>query len=202
MNNRTEARKQLATSACGGSSYTLKSINSASATCLPRPGDGGSSAVKSPAEDTPAYIRHPHQPCDEEKTPCPQTLVFHHEFTPPTATAQTRRHDRSGRTYLPAAARNAAATLRAVFERYTPPTPFKGPVKVTLSWTWPGADTPKPKSTRPDLDNLAKLALDAATKAGYWTDDAQVVHLDTAKFTGPMPGIAVRVECVQRGVNA
>ena len=37
-----------------------------------------------------------------------------------------------------------------------------------------------PTST-PDVDNLAKLAMDALTAAGVWKDDAQVVSLVTRK---------------------
>ena len=121
------------------------------------------------------------------------TCEFFHEFSPPTATAQQRRHDKSGASYLPPSARRAAALLLAVFEAHAPAASLTGPLSVSLLWTFPGAEV-APKTTRPDLDNLAKLALDAATKAGYWRDDAQIVHLETAKFVGPLPGLAFRVE--------
>jgi Holliday junction resolvase RusA-like endonuclease len=61
----------------------------------------------------------------------------------------------------------------------------------------PAKFTAFPKITRPDLDNLAKLALDAMTKCGYWLDDSQVVRLETAKWFGDLPGIAVTVDEVQ-----
>lgn len=129
--------------------------------------------------------------------PTPKTIEFFHAFTPPTATAQTRRHNRAGASYLPPAAKRAAALLLAVFERHAPKEPFCGPLDVGLYWTYPCGQTrqeqPVPRPRRPDLDNLAKLALDAATKAGYWHDDAQVTRLETAKFDGPLPGIAFRV---------
>jgi len=115
-------------------------------------------------------------------------VSFFHEFTPPTATAQTRRHTGKA-TYLPPQARRAAALLQAVFEDHAPDEPFTGPLEVRLIWTFPGVDI-APKATRPDLDNLAKLALDAATRAGYWKDDAQIIHLITAKFTGPTTGLS------------
>lgn len=36
----------------------------------------------------------------------------------------------------------------------------------------------KPKATRPDLDNVAKLILDALTESGlFWSDDGQVASL-------------------------
>lgn len=54
-----------------------------------------------------------------------------------------------------------------------------------------------PKTTRPDLDNLSKLLLDAATGAGYWVDDSQIVEMTCAKFHGDMPGIAFRMESAE-----
>ena len=124
----------------------------------------------------------------------PRVIQFFHQFTPPTATAQTRRHTRAGATYLPAATARAAALLLAVMERYRPAEPMTGPLRLSLLWTFPGsAAVVVPKVTRPDLDNLAKLALDAMTRAGYWRDDAQVVEFTTAKFAGPIPGLAVTV---------
>ena len=128
-------------------------------------------------------------------------IEFFHECKPPTATAQARRHNRSGATYMPPWVKRAMAQLRAIFERYAPTHPIEGPVVVTLAWTYPQTSKsrsagkgPKPKITKPDLDNLAKLALDAATKAGYWHDDAQIVMFTTSKWTGPITGIAFRAE--------
>ena len=120
-------------------------------------------------------------------------VEFFHAFNPPKATAQTRRHTSHGRTYLPERTKLAAATMQAILERDRPVKPLEGAVYLTITWTWPG-NADKPKVTRPDLDNLCKLALDAATKAGYWHDDAQVVLLTAAKFFGTMPGIAFTAE--------
>lgn len=133
------------------------------------------------------------------KTVAKRTVDFFHEFNPPTATAQQRRHTRTGKTYQPEKVKLAAATLQAIFERHAPPEPFRGPVRLQLAWTYPH---PKKtagmgvscKTTRPDLDNLAKLALDAMTAAKYWEDDAQVVDFHTCKYHGDLPGIAVIVD--------
>ena len=119
-------------------------------------------------------------------------ISFFHAFTPPRATAQQRRHCSNGATFLPQRAKVAAATLRAVMEPHRPRKPLEGPLHVLLCWTWPGKDIAY-KTTRPDLDNLAKLALDAATKAGYWRDDAQIAMLTLAKYNGPIPGLAMSV---------
>jgi len=119
-------------------------------------------------------------------------IEFFHQCNPPRATAQQRRHTKRG-TYMPPAVRKAKAILQAVFEQYAPSMPLSGPLEVRLVWTWSGKRDGW-KTTRPDLDNLAKLALDAMTAAGYWDDDAQVAHLETAKFVGSISGIAVCVE--------
>lgn len=60
----------------------------------------------------------------------------------------------------------------------------EGPVGVEMHFYFTIKNKPKSrfKSTRPDLDNLMKLILDAATDAGVWNDDAQVIHLESAKF--------------------
>lgn len=60
----------------------------------------------------------------------------------------------------------------------------EGPVGVEMHFYFTTKTRPKSsfKSTRPDIDNLLKLILDAATDAGVWNDDAQVIHLESAKF--------------------
>lgn len=201
---RTEARKQLAASSACGSSYSSKEEKIVLPPNLhPRPEEADGIRRSTPAGIPMSGSVHPRPPCAEAEAPNPQTkpnatahVSFFHECTPPTATAQTRRH--TGRaSYLPPATARAQALLRAVMEPHAPPAPLAGPLRVTLLWTWPG-EGPAPKTTRPDLDNLAKLALDAMTWAGYWQDDSQVAELLTAKFTGPIPGLAVTVEPMQQ----
>lgn len=61
--------------------------------------------------------------------------------------------------------------------------PFTVPVGVKIYFT-----LAKPKSVRrslpchkPDLDKLIRSTLDALTKAGVWTDDGLVCHLESSK---------------------
>jgi Holliday junction resolvase RusA-like endonuclease len=59
---------------------------------------------------------------------------------------------------------------------------------------WP--DDPYPCGGKPDADNVAKLAMDAGTKAGLWDDDTQVAALmverwRSAKSAGPTSIIVV-----------
>lgn len=65
--------------------------------------------------------------------------------------------------------------------------PKDQPWHVAIVYTYRLAGTPKrlqgkPKTTRPDVDNLTKLVLDALTSAGVaWKDDAQVAELLLSK---------------------
>lgn len=148
----------------------------------------------------------PNYPDTKAKESSNSAISFFYEFTPPTATAQTRRHNRSGASYLPARTKHAKATLLAVMEKHAPKRPLNGPLTVNLYWTYPNTEKCpgglQAKATRPDLDNLAKLALDAMTNAGYWNDDAQVAELHTAKFTGPIPGLAVMVKKMSKNFSS
>lgn len=129
-------------------------------------------------------------------------IQFFVEFIPPTATAQQRRHTRSGISYLPANVRRAQSLLYAEFMPHRPSAPMDGALAVSVEWCFPHPHSASagmklrkiPRTTRPDLDNLAKLALDVMTRCGYWRDDSQLVALTMRKFYSPTPGIAVTVE--------
>lgn len=128
-------------------------------------------------------------------------IEFFYECTPPTATAQQRRHNRSGASYLPPAAKRARATWKAILERYRPAdVPLGGPIAVELVFTWPWRDADKSRTvtlkhdSKPDLDNIAKLVLDVAGECGYWLDDSQIWHLDLYKYRNDMPGLYFRAE--------
>lgn len=72
--------------------------------------------------------------------------------------------------------------------------PFEGLVRVTLDFWMPRprshfrgktqelrGDAPQWHGIKPDVDNLAKAALDAITALRIWRDDALVVSLQTTK---------------------
>lgn len=91
------------------------------------------------------------------------------------------------------------ADIREAWVRGLPGEPLAGPVGVTLLFR-----LPRPKSApkgivypakRPDVDKLARAALDALTGAAFF-DDSQVVSLTAAKvfaaaLTGPGVDITV-----------
>lgn len=51
-----------------------------------------------------------------------------------------------------------------------------------------------PKATRPDLDNLAKLVLDAIVKAGILKDDSLIVELALAKVYSDKSFITIGID--------
>jgi len=105
---------------------------------------------------------------------------------------------RGGYPVITSTAKGLAAWRRLVADvaqRHAPPEPWDGPLAVELSFR-----LPKPKSAakrkrwpdkRPDLDKLARAALDAITHVVI-RDDSHVVRLLAGKDYGP-PGVVVTV---------
>lgn len=100
-------------------------------------------------------------------------IEFTEKFTIPSATPQQRKL--GGRNTHPTdGLRLARATWQALLERYRPLAPFTKPVFLCVALFYHHATKLGPKTTRPDGDNLLKIIKDAATKAGWWKDDAIV----------------------------
>lgn len=84
----------------------------------------------------------------------------------------------------------ATESAARVLRRVPGPFPIADPVEVRVRFVMPTRQGDLRKRslvpakwdpTRPDLDNLVKLLLDAATAAGWWKDDAIVVRLIAEK---------------------
>lgn len=45
---------------------------------------------------------------------------------------------------------------------------------------------PVPATGKPDLDNVAKLVMDALTRAGVWVDDTRVCRLEVERWYSPL----------------
>jgi Holliday junction resolvase RusA-like endonuclease len=131
----------------------------------------------------------------KEKKGDKKMICFFHECNPPKSTAQQRQFFSKGKTALTPAAKKAAATWQAIVEQHKPTQPLTGPliVKIGVSWFKKGLSEVEPRITKPDVDNLAKLILDAMTKTGYWLDDNQVCDLRVTKYNSPIGGLAVTV---------
>jgi len=138
------------------------------------------------------------------------TIKFFVPIIPPTATAQQKQFVKRGAktiAYDPPALKEARAKLQA----HLPPAEKQKPkgqaIQVVQKWIWPSPKTYPPgthyRTTRPDVDNLAKALIDCMTKAGYWCDDAQISSLVVEKFysdTAP-PGIFVQISTLTEGHN-
>lgn len=99
------------------------------------------------------------------------------------------RFTRSGRPYTPKATRDYERDIRDAFENAPgrPPEPFSGPIAVCImTYRQLPKSTPKsvlsePDTHKPDIDNVAKIVLDALNDVA-WEDDAQVVRLTVSKL--------------------
>lgn len=67
---------------------------------------------------------------------------------------------------------------------YKPKAPLEGPVSLSISFYYTVKSKKlkgKYKTSRGDLDNIAKILIDCMTKTGFWKDDAQIVRLSLSK---------------------
>ena len=82
-------------------------------------------------------------------------------------------------------------------------TPYKGAVgvRIEMQWPWRAAEPKKNrtegwkhKTSKPDLDNSAKLILDCMEMRQFgFSHDAQVAELTVVKTWGDVPGTRIKV---------
>ncbi len=122
---------------------------------------------------------------------------------PPKATSQQKGfHVTNGRVrvYTTAHVNNAKQSIAAQFAPFRPAKPYIGPVLVDVTFMFSHPKGHKkadkllsmPKPTRPDLDNLVKLFLDAVSPM-FFVDDGQVYHCCAEKLWSPKPGIVFHI---------
>ena len=127
----------------------------------------------------------------------------------PVAKARPRM-TRSGRVYTPSPSRNWEAAARQIaMVAMVGRTRLEGAVHVGITVilpvapSWPATKRAAALSgdvqptSRPDLDNYVKAALDACN-AVLWADDCQVVSLAARKFYGLEPALHITAEEVNR----
>lgn len=109
-------------------------------------------------------------------------------------------------TFTPKRTRKAEQAVAWIASQYAPREPLEGPVFVALSFFMPIAKSwtkterelaarglARPATRGTDIDNLAKLVLDALTAARFWQDDGQVVELVAKKWYALEPRVEVTV---------
>lgn len=129
-------------------------------------------------------------------------------YRPPTVTHQAKQVIQMGDVYSIGDTPRLTAAIRllrrVLLEHATPPgTPLAGPLSVRMDWTWPWLEThsrrlrlsqPRiPKTTRPDLTNLAKTLEDRLVELQFIKDDALIANTNLWKWWGHEPGIAITV---------
>lgn len=131
-------------------------------------------------------------------------VVLVEAFAPchPRPCARPRWDSTRGRTHTDARSERAAREQSALLRPLGPRGTLDGPLLVRLAYYLPVPKRPTgdrqragaPHTSRPDVDNLAKLTLDVLSKLGWWHDDAQVWSVTATKQYGERPGVLVRVE--------
>ena len=100
-------------------------------------------------------------------------------------------------SYMTAIAQEALNAMRSMRPRMRV-RPTGEPLAVTVRATFRHAKKTThgtPKTTKPDVDNIAKVVLDALSGIAYH-DDAVVGRCTVAKVWGPAPELLVRVEAI------
>ena len=143
-----------------------------------------------------------------------QTIII--PCIPPTSTSQQKgacivggKHIRFFKKAKVAQAENSLVSLlsTAKREQMSGASFQSGPLAVNITLVFPYLKRDKKADiaagahvwidTRPDLDNLCKMLLDAMTTCAYWHDDSQVADLRLTKRRGPITGITITIENVQ-----
>lgn len=111
-------------------------------------------------------------------------IMIDEEFDIPGSTPQQRKVGGKG-THPTAGLRYARAAWQALLEKYKPTEPMTDAVALDVVLYYHRKsikNSIEPKITRPDGDNLLKIIKDAATKAGWWMDDAVVYSERIARY--------------------
>lgn len=142
----------------------------------------------------------------------PELLLTAWLPVPPTAKGRPRFSRRSGRAFTPPATEAAERTIRGELAHATTlgrtapahDWPATGALVLELRFTmavpasWSKKKTAAalegrlPHTSRPDVDNLAKLVMDAANGV-LWADDAQLTTVVMMKRYGATPGLWLAV---------
>lgn len=87
--------------------------------------------------------------------------------------------------------------FKGMVYKYVPDEPFDGPLRIVLKWLFPlieGSHDGQWKTTKPDVDNLPKMIVDAMTSVGFWKDDNVIASLICEKFWAEKTGIYIQIQ--------
>lgn len=130
----------------------------------------------------------------------------------PAATPRPRRSNTGG-VYMPKTAEPWKVLVAAALARELSGAPVSGAVAVQITFLFgrtkrlqreSSKDGRIPHASKPDIDNLVKAVMDAATFAGVWTDDALVADLFVQKrYAGKheQPGAIVIIDELTENVQ-
>ena len=131
---------------------------------------------------------------------------FFIECIPPKTTHQSSTQilkTKGGRYFVGKTSKGKAiqSELIHLFSFFAPPEPYTKPISLSIRWHFPWRKSePKknkvlgayPVTTRPDLDNLAKGAIDAMQGAGFF-EDSIIYDLHITKLWSDKAGIEVKL---------
>jgi len=129
---------------------------------------------------------------------------------PPTATCQQKGAMRCGngiRFFTKPHVAQAKADLTRLLWPFGPGEPLVGALLLRLKFKFPFRKSETkarrtrghiPHDKRPDLDNLAKLAIDVMAGLKWFKDDAQIARLELEKEWSNKPGILGEINVIQR----
>lgn len=83
--------------------------------------------------------------------------------------------------YTPGKVRNAKDYYIIHLHKHSPKEPLKGAISLRIVFHFKTETKRGWKVTKPDVDNMAKLFIDAMTETGFWKDDNQIACLGVAK---------------------
>jgi Holliday junction resolvase RusA-like endonuclease len=141
-------------------------------------------------------------------------MLFHIQIEPPPthqAALRILKNKKTGQMFVGKMAKSSAekwsvqaTSMMKTLAQEAKVTPLDEPCQVGIVFVYPhtkeskktadktGADVVV-KSTRPDLDNLAKSVLDCLVDSGWLTDDGLIVELILRKGHGEVPMVVVDI---------
>ena len=104
-------------------------------------------------------------------------------------------------SYQPAKVKQAEATYLSLFMEHAPAQPLDGPLSIMLEFHFPLKKTERKvdkdrgwvfRDTRPDIENLTKLFIDAIAPR-YFVDDARICEMTIRKYRAQQTGVRLQI---------